>query len=288
MRWHPDSSRPEAIPLLEWNPEGTSELGQRVPSAGVFYLRNTGIDCARMAHFIDFNRRRGGDLPARRRGESKGYVPLRGDSAARVFGTGGYSDDCVKISWEKRGNEPPDAEFEQVWQRMYRDWGDVAQRLTAAIFPHFGLRAPPSTEPILRHTIYPDTADVSAPLRMAEHLDFDFITLLYQTPAANGWVSLEAQIDGRWVPIPPLADTLVVFLGVTLSLLTRGRVRSPLHRVTRPPAELASGCARTSTILFYMPGSAWLKARTLASFARFHLSNRVGRWRAEPTRGSPR
>lgn len=79
------------------------------------------------------------------------------------------------------------------------------------------------------------------------HTDWGFLTLILQQEGVTG---LQVADDkGEWVDVPPIAGTLLVNAGDYLSLLTNGRIVSPLHRVMTGSEE------RLSAVFFYYPVS---------------------------------
>ncbi|KAI0558207.1 Oxoglutarate/iron-dependent dioxygenase [Gracilaria domingensis] len=80
----------------------------------------------------------------------------------------------------------------------------------------------------------------------SSHTDWGFMTLVRQEDGTES--ALQVHLDGAWKDIPPLPNTLVVNCSDFLSLLTRGRLRSPQHRVELTSTE------RTSLVFFQYPG----------------------------------
>ncbi|KAI8816486.1 uncharacterized protein EV422DRAFT_545418 [Fimicolochytrium jonesii] len=79
------------------------------------------------------------------------------------------------------------------------------------------------------------------------HTDWGFLTLILQQ---DGVIGLQvADGEGGWKDVPPIPGTLIVNAGDYLALLTRGRVKSPLHRVITSEEE------RLSMVFFYYPVS---------------------------------
>jgi len=76
------------------------------------------------------------------------------------------------------------------------------------------------------------------------HTDWGWITLIMQQEDVTG---LELWHDEEWHPIPPVRGSLLVNIGDYVSLLTGGRFKSPLHRVTTSNKE------RTSFTFFFYP-----------------------------------
>jgi isopenicillin N synthase-like dioxygenase len=76
----------------------------------------------------------------------------------------------------------------------------------------------------------------------AAHTDSGFVTLLAQDDVAG----LQARsLDGRWIDVPPLEETLVVNFGQVLEQWSAGRIRATEHRV------LGAGVDRYSIPFFY-------------------------------------
>jgi isopenicillin N synthase-like dioxygenase len=76
------------------------------------------------------------------------------------------------------------------------------------------------------------------------HVDTGCLTLLAQNEVGG----LQARgLDGGWLDVPPLADTVVVNFGALLGRWTGGRIRATEHRV------LGSAEARCSIPFFYEP-----------------------------------
>ncbi|HNM27232.1 MAG TPA: 2-oxoglutarate and iron-dependent oxygenase domain-containing protein, partial [Saprospiraceae bacterium] len=219
----------------------------------------------------------------------RGYSGYRFESTARFFGTGKGKDLCMKYTMgpelspsEVREritceaditagayapNIFPTPEFREHWVRYYQAVHRCSMDLLTAMGEALHLSA--ESRDIMRDMLieksagelrffqYPDVpraacADVPGNEidRMAAHFDIDVITLLHQTPCDNGFVSLEAQIDGQYVKIPAIRGTLVVNLGEILRLLTGDKIKATIHRVVRPPQVRHRGSARDVLVFF--------------------------------------
>lgn len=112
---------------------------------------------------------------------------------------------------------------------------------------------------ILRFLDYPDVPEDSCSseeevvLRMGAHPDLDVITVLYQRPCPNGFVSLQAMINGEWTDIPAIRNTFVINFGEVLTAVSGDRVPATYHRVVSPRRELSIGSARVSFPFFWNP-----------------------------------
>lgn len=76
------------------------------------------------------------------------------------------------------------------------------------------------------------------------HTDWGFLTLILQD-SVGGLEFIDA--DGRWNSVPAVEGRLVVNCGDYLSLMTDGRLKSPIHRV------VPSSLERISYVFFYYP-----------------------------------
>ncbi|GAA4463227.1 isopenicillin N synthase family oxygenase [Nibrella saemangeumensis] len=222
----------------------------------------------------------------------RGYTGYRLESTARFFGTGQGKDLCMKYTMgpelspeevrERITSEEdiasnayspnifPDAGFRDAWvnyyERIHRTSLDLLEAMGEA------LNLSPESRSVLSEMLiekscgelrffqYPDVplnacADVpgNGTDRMAAHFDMDVITLLYQTPCENGFISLEALIGDEFVKIPAIRGTLVVNLGEVLRLLMGNFIKATIHRVVRPPQRYHLGSARDVLVFFQAP-----------------------------------
>lgn len=97
-----------------------------------------------------------------------------------------------------------------------------------------------------------DAASVPADaVRAAEHGDINLITLLMGA-SADGLQVLRK--DHTWIPITALPDQLVVNVGDMLERHTNGKLKSTIHRVVNPAADLMN-TPRYSIPFFMHPRS---------------------------------
>lgn len=67
---------------------------------------------------------------------------------------------------------------------------------------------------------------------VGEHRDNDFFTLIFQ---ASNHTSLQVKdFNGDWINVPPIQDTLVFAVGLTLEFLTQKAAIATVHRVLTP------------------------------------------------------
>lgn len=82
-------------------------------------------------------------------------------------------------------------------------------------------------------------------LGSSPHTDWGYLTLILQDDCGG----LQFLREEVWVDIPAVPGTMVVNAGDYLALLSKGRYRSPIHRVVSPLER-----ERLSFVFFYYPG----------------------------------
>jgi len=110
---------------------------------------------------------------------------------------------------------------------------------------------------ILRPIHYPPLAPgLGDPgsVRSSQHEDINLITLLI----GSGEPGLEVlSLQGKWVPVTTIPETIVVNVGDMLQRLTNDVLRSTTHRVVNPPSPFAEA-PRYSIPFFLHPNSEFL------------------------------
>ncbi|XP_019622289.1 PREDICTED: gibberellin 2-beta-dioxygenase 8-like [Branchiostoma belcheri] len=87
-------------------------------------------------------------------------------------------------------------------------------------------------------------------LRCGEHTDFGTITLLFQDEVPG----LEVlNRHGRYIPAPPLPNTVVVNIGDLMQRWTADGIVSNKHRVVLPDTEALRKVSRRSLAFFVNP-----------------------------------
>ncbi|KAI9034010.1 hypothetical protein DFJ74DRAFT_647818 [Hyaloraphidium curvatum] len=100
------------------------------------------------------------------------------------------------------------------------------------------------------------------------HTDWGFLTLVHQPSSTPG---LELFLDGAWHAVPAAPDEVFVQAGDYLSLLSKERWHSPLHRVLHPP-----GSERRSAVYFSYPRFGCPVPDTSAGEGRISLTKAQG------------
>lgn len=241
---------------------------------GVFYL--TGISSAVDQHeaFREltlnfFNESSGEQKRAMSPGDRnirRGYSGLEGESTASVTNQGDFSDYSMCYSMGRSQNLFPSAEFEDTWSSHFESLNSLAQQVAGAILsamiPNESQYSAYDSEqlfgdPVMRFRFFPDVPESRVnevqPSRMASHYDLSVLTLIHQTPCANGFVSLQVELDGDYIDLPAEPDALIVMCGAVARIVTEGQIPAPRHHVAAPPARLRVGSERTSTVFFLRP-----------------------------------
>src|SRR5438105_347168 len=189
--------------------------------AGVFYLKDYGVseDQHRQAretimHFFehsseDEKKSVVNTIPNIRRG----YSQLESESTAKITNTGDYADYSINYSMGLSGNLFPSREFEDAITPHFHSFYEVARRTGRQVLNTIGAHCDEDIDsflecdPVWRFRYFPEVPEHRSaeyqPLRMAPHYDLSIITLIHQTPCPNGFVSLQCELNGADVDIPP-------------------------------------------------------------------------------------
>ncbi|KAI1316966.1 hypothetical protein EDD11_009210 [Mortierella claussenii] len=215
-------------------------------------------------------------------GFTRGYVPLGGESGSTTrelkegfsYGYEWEDNELERVKSSKTGlnglqgpNAWPDQStldqldqsqrnaFKSILQEFYLNVCEVAKGLLKGISLALALpedelaKYCTTSETIsfmrLFHYLPYDEQQHAAQIGSSAHTDWGFLTLIL-SPSKT--VGLQLFHDNRWQDVPSIENTLVVNGGDYLSLLTGGKLISPLHRVVSNGQE-----ERYSMCCFYYP-----------------------------------
>lgn len=221
------------------------------------------------------------DVPTMRRG----YSALEAESTAQVTRTGSYTDYSMSFSMGISGNVFPSPEFERVWTEYFDKLYAAAQETARLVLTASGgydaeivgsLDELLDADPVLRLRYFPEVPEHRSaehePRRMAPHYDLSIITFIHQTPCANGFVSLQAEVGGAFTDLPYRPDAVLVFCGAIATLVTGGQVKAPRHHVAAPRRDQIAGSSRTSSVFFLRPNADFTFSVPLARECGFDVS----------------
>jgi isopenicillin N synthase-like dioxygenase len=274
MKWVDESSAP--VPIFDFNDLINNsnnilvEFKKAIINDKFIYLKNHGIEEDSFQNFLNvthtfFNE---SDNILKKmvvnNNLHRGITLFEKESTANTVGKDKYSDLCIKYSMGLDNNIFPNKDFEYQWLSYFNKITDISKNLIKLIFQVLNIndkndKIIKEGDPLIRHLYYPDVpynrcSDINEnEKRMASHNDLDIISLIYQTPSPNGFISLQAKINNNFINVPPVHNTLVVIFGEILHILTNGMVKPTEHRVISPPSYIRENSYRTSTILFFMP-----------------------------------
>lgn len=210
-------------------------------------------------------------------GATRGYIGVGAESGSRLFESKeGFSS---SFDWETSDASPGNAlEAYNIWpssdggelknalSRLYCGMGDVAKAVARALVLVWGSREGSSALvprldemcergnriSLLRCFHYLSKLNTDADNNRegttgsSQHTDWGLFTLVAQDEMAGS--ALQVHYEGQWHDVPPISGTLVINCGDYASLLSEGRLHSPLHRVILTPTE------RLSFVYFQYPG----------------------------------
>lgn len=231
---------------------------------GVFYLSDPSlaeeVHAAARTKAMEFFAK--GDAKAKQRMVStqthlrRGYLALGHESTAKSTNLGDYVDLAMAFSMGEHSNLFPDEEFANIWSKYFAAVKAASHRLWHVTRVLYKLDNIP-TDDVLRLRYYPDVGKDRAaevePLRVAPHHDVSVYTLIHQTPCVNGFVSLQCEWDGVYHEVPTIPGTMVVQVGAVLSVMSRGALKSPKHRIAAPPLNLIQGSSRSALVYHIRP-----------------------------------
>lgn len=150
-------------------------------------------------------------------------------------------------------------EFTTAWHAYYRQMQDSAQLLGEVMATILGVpladwRALTAGNfADLAANYYPAARDGDTGARNAVHSDDTLFTILYQDDGGGGGLRMQCR-DGRWLDVPPVADTYLVNIGALMQFLTGDRWWAVPHEVTASPLDHPSSrTARVSIPFFFRP-----------------------------------
>lgn len=195
-------------------------------------------------------------------GGSRGYTPFGVETAK------GYTHHDLKEFWHAGRYLPPEHPYrhymrDNIWPAEVADFHDsvaglyaaldaLGQKVLRAIALYIGLDPEFFADKVelgnsvLRLLHYPPVTTPGESVRAGAHGDINVITLLLGAEEP-GLQLLDR--DGRWLPITPPEDCIVINVGDMLSRLTNGFLPSTVHRVVNP-AEGRKDFSRYSTPFF--------------------------------------
>lgn len=193
----------------------------------------------------------------------RGFSDLESESTARITQGGEYTDYSMAYSVGLFGNLYPSKTFEDIWSAYFDHFYAITRNISRTVLSATDAVLDEDIEdflrcdPLLRFRYFPEVPEdrcaEQEPQRMAPHYDLSLITTIQQTPCANGFVSLQCEVGGRYVDLPPIPGHVVVFCGAVAPLVSGGRIKAPRHRVASPSLHQRVGSARTSSVFFLRP-----------------------------------
>lgn len=247
------------------------ELRDCLSQIGVFYLTDCGASAAdhqratdvAMQFFLHATPAEKDAVTNRTPHIRRGYSPLEAESTAQVTNNGEYTDYSMSLSMGIDRNLFPSREFEHVWTHYFDQLYDIARTAARAVLdavgaqPEGGMDRLLDCDPVFRLRYFPEVPEhrvaEQEPLRMAPHYDLSIVTLIHQTPCANGFVSLHTKVGDELVPLPYVEGAIIVMCGAVTAVVSNGAVHAPVHHVRSPGANQRIGSARTSSVFFLRP-----------------------------------
>lgn len=268
------------IPIIDLNPllkenkyqEVALNIEKSLTTTGCFYIKNYGInellinevfECSKQFFNLSLNTKL--NLDSRKSNTHRGYFPIYAENTNPSVGLDykegfdimldhALTDKRVikKLPFHGKNIWPqPNSKFEIVSMKYYFELVKLAHRLmeTIAVIlslpKNYFLGNQNDPFAMLRMLRYPPKKiNFKDNLIGAEaHTDYGLITILKQSDVGG----LEIQkIDGKWIPVPPINNTLLVNLGDEIARWTNNKLLSTTHRVINK-----SNRERYSSVFFF-------------------------------------
>jgi isopenicillin N synthase-like dioxygenase len=150
-------------------------------------------------------------------------------------------DEALRRSYPENVQVAEEPEFTALGIRLYKAFEKAGAELLRAIAIHLGIGEGyfddkiKNGNSILRAIHYPPIIqEPASAIRAEQHEDINLITLL--VGASAGGLELLNK-EGKWLPIVPEEDEIVINVGDMLQRLTNNYLKSTTHRVVNPPRE---------------------------------------------------
>ncbi|XP_078694048.1 uncharacterized protein LOC144923418 isoform X1 [Branchiostoma floridae x Branchiostoma belcheri] len=251
-----------------------SRLVQAFSTVGFVYLRNHGIPAALVSQAFDSSSRFF-ELPEEvktkytlplEKAMSHGWLHLERErvTTKRPPGIKECYDVRPQVATEKMWPREEVPEFEQASLQLYDKCRQLSLRIIELMarglniqnVSHFlslhdkiGTAANGTMMRILHYPPLPERVKPGQ-IRCAEHTDYGEITILFQDSVGG----LEVQsCEGKYVPAPPIPNTVVVNIGDLMQRWTADKLASTMHRVLLPETEEGQKSHRRSIAFFVHP-----------------------------------
>nr|QCC62372.1 KabC [Rhodophysema elegans]QCC62374.1 KabC [Palmaria hecatensis] len=291
LNWCPQSSLPPEIPAIDLGKVNTrAELAQfliDIRRSGLFYVVNHGVPEELSIGCYNLFRRFC-NIPEEERAKystdhhfvNGGYMPYKSSSIGKANMGKDQKDFVVKYFWRgpRVENRTPTAEFKKYHDEYHRRTSGVADTVIEKIMQALATRFPDfdpdeykentnSHHMFFSNRLYPENEPEkgeNVEYRLVPHRDLSLVTLAHQIPADNGYQGLFVLTgDGKKVPVPPIRNSYLVFLGQALSYLTNKYLPAGLHGVDFPEKNSFEGSERSSLISFYEPHDRMMPSKAL-------------------------
>ncbi|GMP80384.1 hypothetical protein CsSME_00035501 [Camellia sinensis var. sinensis] len=241
-------SQEEAIPTIDFSlltsgdPVQRSKVIQDIGNAcrdwGFFMVINHGVQEKLMDDMVKASKSFF-DMSEEEKGEYNGkqlFDPIRSGTSFNVLVDKSlFWRDYLKVHVHPHVNSPnKPACFREISQEYCKRARDVASELLKGISMSLGLEENYIDKAmevefgsqLLVVNFYPPCPQPELAIGMPPHSDHGLLTLLIQ----NQLGGLQVLHNGKWVPINPLPNSILVNTGDHMEILTNGKYKSVVHR----------------------------------------------------------
>ncbi|OMJ85141.1 hypothetical protein SteCoe_13607 [Stentor coeruleus] len=292
LKWYSESDIPPEIPLIDLQSmsqqEKNSSFKQAFETARCVYIKNHLISNKVSEDLVNITRKllnQSEEVKSKivhpYKGIMRGYKGYGKEKSAQVFDHAktNEADSHVSFCWGPADNVYPDLTFQKLWQRYYKKSLKISKEIAELAIKNAGIEDVidwnnlKAGDHLLKLQEYVALGDKPhQPQRLGPHVDFDFLTIINQLPAENGYIGLQVSMNEKIINLPAVKGTIVILFGEAMQSISKGKVKGPIHNVISPQENKYEGSSRTSILFFLQPHPKTKVSRTEGS----HLSEYYG------------
>ncbi|XP_014500883.2 gibberellin 3-beta-dioxygenase 1 [Vigna radiata var. radiata] len=256
------------MPIIDMmDPNAKKLIALACENWGGFHLKNHGIPLAVIQGAED-ELQRLFSLPIQQKMKA-----LRSPAGATGYGIPRISPFFPKFMWHEGFTiiGSPSHDAKKLWPNDYQQFSDkmekyqkemntLAEVLTETVLDVLEIpeekrkwMGTSDVSTILQLNFYPSCPEPNRAMGLAPHTDSSIFTIVNVKESG-----LQLMKEGKWIPVQPPPDTLLVHAGDFLHMMSNGRFCSPLHRVVSTVSK-----KRFSIAYFYSPPTDYVVSPSL-------------------------
>ncbi|OMJ68698.1 hypothetical protein SteCoe_33785 [Stentor coeruleus] len=286
LKWYSESDIPAEIPLIDLKSmtqnEQISGFKQAFETSHCVYIKNHLISNKEMENLVNATRiffNQSEEIKNKivhpYKGIMRGYNGFGQEKSSNILHIKDehQGDSHISYCWGPKDNVYPDIKFQKIWSNYYKKSLRLSKSIAELAIKSAGmenvigwnnLKAGDHLLKIQEYIALGYKAKQN--YRLFPHADFDFLTLLTQLPAENGFIGLQVKIGDKFINAPAVKGTIIINFGEAMQSLSGGKVKTVVHSVISPEEDKYNGSSRTSIPFFLQPHPKTKITKTEGSF----------------------